>query len=265
MITPSILVVAERAGEPQMVLRKAAVLARHLGAQLELFACDLEHAGAVAQRHCSAAARGVVEACLADSARYLAALRGTVAARDLTLRTCAACAPSLYEALLCRSAALQPMLVVKACTEPLWRYPGVVLRPDDLRLLREPPAPLLLTRGRTWQPLPIIGAWAADAREAASLVPLAKEFAARCHGRFERLLPGAAPSSGRVLAERVAEQRIDVLALPAAPGRTAEAADESPLPEELVGVLACDVLVVPRGSPPPEALADTVALRVDPA
>lgn len=257
MSTASILVVAERSGDPQSALQKASVLARHLGADLELFTCDVEHAWAVEQQARSADARLVVDACLADSTRYLAALRGTVAARDLPMRTSAVCAPSLYEGLAWRSEETRPLLVVKGCTEALFRGPGVILRPDELRLIREPPAPLLLSRGRTWAPVPRIGALVIEAADGARLEAPATELAQRCHGEFEWL----SLESGRSVEQGVAQRRIDVLAMLATPSRPE--APLAPLPEELIGNLACDVLLVPRSPLVPGALLAAVAIRTD--
>ena len=257
MTAPSILVVAERSGDPQSALQKASVLARHLGADLELFTCDVEHAWAVAQQARSADARLVVDACLADSTRYLAALRGTVAARDLVMRTSAVCAPSLYEGLARRSEEVQPLLVVKGCTETLCRGPGVILRPDELRLIREPPAPLLLSRGRTWAPVPRIGALVVEPADTARLELPATELAQRCHGEFEWL----SLEVGQSVEHAVAQRRIDVLAMLATATRQGGA--QSPLPEELIGNLACDLLVVLRESLAPGALLAAVAIRTD--
>ena len=257
MSVPSILVVAERSGDPQSALQKASVLARHLSADLELFTCDVEHAWAVAQQDRSADARLVVDACLADNTRYLAALRGSVAARDLVMRTSAVCAPTLYEGVARRSDELRPLLVVKGCSETLFRGPGVILRPDELRLIREPPAPVLLSRGRTWAAVPRIGALALEPADINRLEAPASELAQRCHGEFEWLSLAAGQSIEQVVAQR----RIDVLAMLATAVRPA--GTELPLPEELIGNLACDVLVVPHRSLAPGALLAAVAIRTN--
>lgn len=257
MTGPSILVVAERSGDPQSALQKASVLARHLAADIELFTCDVEHAWAVEQQGRSADARLVVDACLANNTRYLAALRGTVAARDLPIRTSAVCAPTLYEGLARRSDEIQPLLVVKDCTETLFRGPGVILRPDELRLIREPPAPLLLSRGRTWAPVPRIGALSVEPADAARLELPAKELAQRCHGEFEWL----SLDTGQSVEQVVAQRRIDVLAMLAT--ATPPARAMAPVPEALVGNLACDVLLVPRSPLAPGALLAAVAIRTD--
>lgn len=257
MSAPSILVVAERSGDPQSALQKASVLARHLGADLELFTCDIEHAWAVAQQARSADARLVVDACLADSTRYLASLRVTVAASDLVMRASAVCAPSLYEGLARRSEEVQPLLVVKGCTEALFRGPGVILRPDELRLIREPPAPLLLSRGRTWAPVPRIGALAVEPTDTARLELPATELAQRCHGEFEWL----SLEAGQSVEHAVAQRGIDILAMLATPTR--QRGERTPLPEELIGNLACDVLILPRAPLMSGALLAAVAIRTD--
>ena len=43
----SILLCADRSGEAEVALRKASILARYLDADIELFACDADHAWAV--------------------------------------------------------------------------------------------------------------------------------------------------------------------------------------------------------------------------
>lgn len=241
----TILVIAERSGDPQSALQKASILARHLGTGIELFSCDEDHAWAVAQRHSSADARLVLDACLADSLRYLGSLRGSVAANDLEIHASVACARSLHEGLLARVDELRPRLLVKDCTEALVRGPGVILRSDERQLIRNPPAPLLLSRGRPWAPVPQITAFCAAGgsvdRDTSRERQLGEELAASCHGHFSCFEYTAETD----LEALIAQQRVDVLIV-AAEGGEGEASQ--PRVESLIGNVHCDVLVVPRAS-----------------
>ena len=65
----SILVLADRASEAEAAVRKASVMARHFKANIEIFACDTDHAWAIDDP--SPAARSVISSCLAGAERYL--------------------------------------------------------------------------------------------------------------------------------------------------------------------------------------------------
>ncbi len=150
----SILVLADRSNEAQSALQKASVLARHFHAQIELFACDTEHAWAVGVERQSPAAREVLDACLAESHRYLNALRGSIPAADLRISTSAACASELTEGVARRVRDWRPDLVIKNLSDG---FPG--LRPTqalDMQLIRATRVPMLWVRGHAWRPVPRI-------------------------------------------------------------------------------------------------------------
>jgi nucleotide-binding universal stress UspA family protein len=150
----SILVLADRSYEAQSALQKASVLARHFHAQIELFACDTEHAWAVGVERQSPAAREVFDACLAESHRYLNTLRGSIPAADLRISTSAACVSELAEGVAQRVRDWRPDLVIKNLSDG---FPH--LRPTqalDMQLIRATRVPMLWTRGPAWRSVPRI-------------------------------------------------------------------------------------------------------------
>lgn len=150
----SILVLADRSTEAQSALRKASVLARHFHAQIELFSCDTDHAWAVGLERQSPAARKVLDDCLAESHRYLNALRSSIPAADLTISTSAACATALPEGVAQRVRDWRPDLVVKNLADGLLEpQPPQAL---DMQLIRASRVPMLWIRGRAWRPVPRI-------------------------------------------------------------------------------------------------------------
>jgi hypothetical protein len=152
----SILVLADRSTETQSALQKASVLARHFHAQIELFACDTDHAWAVGLEHQSPAAREVLDVCLAESQRYLQALRGSIPAQDLRISTSAACASELTEGVARRVHDWRPDLVIKSLSDgPAGQRPTPAL---DMQLIRATRVPMLWIRGYAWRPVPKITA-----------------------------------------------------------------------------------------------------------
>lgn len=264
----SILLCADRSSEAQVALRKASILARYLGVGIELFACDADHAWAVARAAEDPAARAELAACLAASRRYLAALRGSIAAADVQLTTRAACAATFAEGVAERVREGGHDLIMKNLADGL---------ATDMALVQACQVPLLLTRSRPWRPAPCI--WAAlelDGRDVAAgqqVVAVAQMLSRACGGSFglvncrgtaaaqatsirreeeaARAL-GVVPSALRVLEgdprvtlpAALREAEVDLLVIAQA-RRAVRRPGEWSVTETLLGVDGCDVLVVP--------------------
>lgn len=244
----TVLVLVDRAGGAQAALQKASLLARHLGAVIELFSCDAEHAGAVRRLPTDPAARDVIEACFNDNSRYLEALRSSVVARDLDIRQCVACAASVIEGLAARVAALSPLLVVCGVVEGGMRGSRLTLRPELIQLVKQVTAPILLTRGAPWAPSPRIAmapdfdAPDPDTRE--RVLEIAHRLGAGCHGSLMEAEEGASRES-RALCEFVDRGQADILVV-AGCSRPQAFASREPELEALLGAVTCDLLIVPR-------------------
>lgn len=182
----SILVLTDRSSETQSALQKASVLARHFQAQIELFACDTDHAWAVGLERQSPAARKVLDDCLAESYRYLHALRSSILAADLRISTSAACAAALPEGVAQRVRDWRPDLVIKNLHDGFQ-----VPRPPqalDLQLIRAARVPMLWIRGRAWRPVPKITValdlTSEDRALTRSVLDAAECLALGCHGEL---------------------------------------------------------------------------------
>jgi universal stress protein E len=147
----SILVVAERTGG-RAALRRALILARHFRARIELFLCDAEHAYALRHLYDRRGAEEARSACLLDARRYLEALRSSVVNADVEIEIDAACDSPAYEGIVRKVLDAAPDLVVKEIAPGDNR--GVTLATTDWHLIRTCPAPLMLTHGRAWHPVP---------------------------------------------------------------------------------------------------------------
>jgi len=211
----SILVVVERGTAPQYALRKACVLARHFGAKLELFLCDAEHAYAlkhVYDRHGVAEARS---ACLAEGREFLEALRKSLAAEDIVIGIDAACESPLHEGIVHKVLRSKPDFVVKTLGSAD-RGRGPFLTIADWNLIRTCPVPLMLARGRPWQPQPRFAAAVDVSGEetpqlARSIVRTAEYLSLGCAGTVE-IFHGARehrPETEEALHELGREFRVD--------------------------------------------------------
>lgn len=178
---------------PGEVLDKAVMLARLFRARLELFLCDAEHA--YVQRH-QYEPRGAAlarESCLADARKFLESLQRASAMEmeDVSVAIDVACESPLYMGIVAKVQRSAPDLVVHGVSGGDGRRFGA----SDLDLARSCPAPLLLTRGRTWKASPLIAA-AVDlsAEESPALtrdiLRTAKLFADASHGTLEVLHAG---------------------------------------------------------------------------
>lgn len=268
----SILLCADRSSEAQVALRKASIIARYLDADVELFACDADHAWAVAQAPEDTAARTELASCLAASRRYLAALRGSIAASDLRLTTRAACAGTFAEGVAERVREGRHDLVVKNLADGL---------AEDLALVQACRVPLLLTRSRPWRPEPCIcvalDLASPDLAAGRRVVAIAQDLAQACAGSFRLVYSrpgaaakgsarggalqaaeslGAAPQQVMVLdgdpretlpaALRGGEVDLLIIAQARASARAAvRARRDRSVTESLLGFDGCDVMIVP--------------------
>lgn len=148
----SILVAVERNGDARQALVKSFVLARHFRARLELFLCDAEHAYTLRHVYDQRGVEQAISACLADGRRYLESLSHSVAADDVPISIDVACESPLYEGIVHKVLRSCPDLVVKAGGPGATGRPA--LSPSDWQLIRTCPVPLMITRGRPWQPHP---------------------------------------------------------------------------------------------------------------
>lgn len=264
----SLLVLVDRGGGAQAALQKASALARYLGAVIELFSCDTEHAGAVRRSGADVSAKRIIEECFDDSERYLDALSSSVAARDLDIRHCVACAASIAEGLTARVAALAPLLVIRGLVEGGERGSRLSLRPELVQLVKQVTAPILLTRGSPWAPSPRIlvaaGFSDPDAATRSRMLELSNRLSSECQGWFSE--PELDPASNsKALCERVDQTQTDILVV-AAPEVSQKTSMQVSEFEDLLSRVTCDTLIVPRSPVDSSVVARfSVAFRSNPA
>lgn len=149
----SILVIANRDESDKPLLEKAVHLARRLGARIELFTCDSEHAYIMRRAYDDT---GVEKAWLnsfSESCEYLETLCQAIGAADVSIAVDAVCDSPHYQAVVDKVRACRPDLVMK-CTSgahPLRRF---TLDSNDWELMRACPATLVLSRGKSWGSAP---------------------------------------------------------------------------------------------------------------
>ncbi|MFO1427782.1 MAG: universal stress protein [Steroidobacteraceae bacterium] len=278
----SILVIAERSAEVQSALQKACVVARHFNARIELFACDAEHAWMARHAYDRRGVGEALEACMQDSRRFLEAIRSSISADDLDITTSVACESPLYEGIVRKVLDSQPDLVIKCVGTPdSSRYSA--LGSTDWQLIRTCPAPLMLTRGRTWQPRPRVAA-SIDISDTESpavsrrVLASASYIAQGCGGELEVVYSDSGGSvhsartllrqftddlgvkfarievlegrPERTLAGFAAQRGVDVMVLGALGHGVARRGVVGTLTETLIEKLDCDFLLVrPDGEP----------------
>jgi universal stress protein E len=271
----SVLVIAERSGEVVGALQKACILARHFGATIELFACDAEHAYMAEHAYDTQGVSDAVTQCLADSRRFLQAVRSSIAADDLEIRTSVACETPLHAGIVRKVLELMPDIVIR-CVESRESRRHSVLNSTDWQLLRTCPVPLMLTRGRAWHPVPRIAAGvdlSGPGAASQSVLAAAAYLAGGCGGDLEIVYsePEGAPAGSleamhtlaaerdllsahlellrgppeRTLRERARGHELDVIVLGALSRRTGVCGDAvGTLTESLIESLDCDFLLV---------------------
>lgn len=280
----SILVIAERSGEGPGALQKACIIARHFGAAIELFTCDAEHAYMAEHAYDPRGVSDAVTRCLADSRRFLEALRSSIAAEDLEIRTSVTCETPLHAGIVRKVRELMPDLVIR-CVESRGAQRQSVLNSTDWQLVRTCPAPLLLTRGRTWHPVPRIAAGidlGGPADVSRGVLGAAAYLASGCSGELEIVYsePEDAPAGSleamhalaaecdllaahlellhgppeQTLYRLARDHEVDVLVLGALSRRTGALGNAvGTLTESLIESLDCDFLLI-RHEPPGSAL-----------
>jgi universal stress protein E len=276
----SILVIAQRSGEVSGALQKACIVARHFGAAIELFACDAEHAYMAEHSYDPRGVSDAVAQCMQDNQRFLDAVRASIVADDLEIRTSVACETPLHRGILHKIEALRPDLVIR-CVEARGQQRQSALTPTDWQLLRSCPVPLMLTRGRTWNPVPRIVA-AIDLQPvqtglAQGVLAAASYLASGCAGvldvvhchdaaaadssaanRMRGLLRDAglaniearmlAGAPEQTLAALVNNDNVDVMVIGALSRRVGAGSDAvGTLTETLIETLRCDFLLVRDG------------------
>ena len=275
----SILLCADRSGEAEVALRKASILARYLDADIELFACDSDHAWAVEHSPDDESARAELAACLTESRRYLGALRSSIAASDLRLTTRAACATSFAAGVAERVAEGGHDLVIKNFADGV-EPQRTASAAADLALAEVCRVPLMLTRRRPWRPEPCI--WAALDLQRVGIpmgrrvIEVARDLAAACDGRFGiaycRPTAADSPRPLRSVARARAVFKVETVPLQVLEGdpaaelasalrsagvdvlvtgqaeRPGSPSGSASITERLMGLCGCDALIVPAPS-----------------
>lgn len=255
----TVLVIAQRSGEVAGALQKACIVARHFGATIELFACDAEHAYMAEHTYDQRGVSDAVAQCLLDSRRFLDAVRSSVVASDLEIRTSVACETPLHVGILRKIEALQPDLVIR-CVEARGQQRQSALTPTDWQLLRSCPVPLMLTRGRTWNPMPrIVAALDLQPGQAAvgqRVLAAARYLASGCDGSLD-LVHSRPPDAGDQAAVDAMRAIARGIGMDAAAPRLLAGAPEQTLPD-LARVDNIDVMVLGALSQRADASSDTV-------
>jgi universal stress protein E len=274
----SILVVVERTGDVSRLMSKVLVLARALGAQLELFQCDSEQAYVLGHAYAREGVRAARAAAVAEARRYLAGLRDLAVTEGVETAIDAECDSPLYETVVRKVLRGAPDLVVKSIAAA---DPGQhrLSDPNDWQLMRTCPAMLMLAGHRAWRAAPRIAA-AIDVSEGESellshsvieaAAALAQGLRAELHvaygesgsgapaaARSQKLRrlcdeAGIAPDRTHVLSgqpERtlppfLRQQGYDALVLGALAHRTAGTTPVGTLTSTLLDALDCDFVLV---------------------
>ncbi len=274
----SILVVIERTGDTAGLMRKALLLARALGARLELFQCDAEQAYVLAHAYDQEGVRAARVASTAAARRYLSELRESADADNVEIAIDAECESPLYESVVRKVLRSAPDMVIKAIAGPDAKKHGMP-DPNDWQLMRTCPVTLMLSGDRVWRHPPRFGA-AVDVSEGESAevsrrvmeaaVMLAQVFGAHLHVLYGET--AAAPQSAtrlerlhrlcdeagvarerthvlhgqpeRTLPAFAKEQSYDVLVLGALAHRSAGSTPVGTLTSTLLDALECDFVLV---------------------
>jgi universal stress protein E len=195
-----ILVVVDHDQQPLQDIRQAIEIARHCGAQVELFSCEAEQAYVLEHRYDREGVDRARADCVARALTRLRGLRTSADGADVEICVDAECESPLYEGIVRKVLRSAPDLVIKRAAILDRRGYG---NPDsnDWQLMRTCPATLMLTRGRVWQPRPRFAA-AVDVSEAETaglarnVLQCAHLLAAGCHATLEVVYGEAAESSG---------------------------------------------------------------------
>src|SRR6185437_809785 len=149
----SILLIANRDDSDKFLLEKAVRIARHLGARIELFACDAERAYVMRRAYDTTGTERAWLRSFADSCEYLETLSEAVDTSGVDVVVDAVCDSPHYQAVVDKVHSCQPDLVMKSTSgaHPLRRF---TLDSNDWELMRTCPETLLLSRGKAWDAHP---------------------------------------------------------------------------------------------------------------
>ena len=186
----NILVALNRDGS-RVALAKAIALARLFDAQLELFLCDAESAYEQQHQYDPRSAALARDSSLLGAREYLESLWGSFSAADVRVTMDVVYETPFYEGIMHKLKRAAPQLVVRAASARGGRAFGA----SDWDLARTCPVPLLLTKGRPWQPQPVIAAAVDLSSEESpvlthSILGMAKQFADVGRGTLEVLHAG---------------------------------------------------------------------------
>ena len=186
----SILVAVDRDGS-RGALAKAIAVARLFGARLELFLCDAESAYEQKRQYDPRSAALARDSSLFGAREYLESLWRSFSVQDVPVMMDVACETPLYEGIMHKLERSVPQLVVRGASG----REGRVFGASDWDLAQSCPVPLLLTKGRLWEPRPVIAAAVDVSSEESpalthSILGLAKEFADVGGGTLEVLHAG---------------------------------------------------------------------------
>ena len=274
----TILVVLERNGEPTPVLSRAVVLARQMGARLDICLCEAEAAYALQHQFDTAATDRVRQWSQQKAHAWIERAWQSVGAPDVAVNIEVVFESPMFEAVRRRAHASHPQLVVRG----IGTAAECTFSVADADLVRACPAPLLLTRGRPWRAHPsVAAALDVSGEESPQLIHrvllAAADIAQRCGASVELLFAqretavttaqarlashaaaaGVKPAALHVLsgepAQAIAEfarrRAYEVLVLGALAHRHAQVGS---LTAHLLEALDCDLLLV-RPAPPAAA------------
>ena len=145
----SILVIADRSPADRQLLLKASGLARALGARIELYTCDSEHAGDLRRAYDTAGVEKEWLECVWAGRHYLEALRDSVAPSQVQVFVDCMCDTRVQLAISRKIEACRPDLVMKSAAAA---QPGrFALNAADWELMRACPVNLMLVRDGPWK------------------------------------------------------------------------------------------------------------------
>ena len=205
----SILVILERSGDPAPVLSRAVLLARRLGARLDVCLCEAEAAFALQHQFDSRAGGEHVRQWSQQKAQaWIERAWQSLGASDVTARLEVVFESPMFEAVRRRAHASQPELVLRGTGTAAECTYSVA----DADLVRACPAPLLLTRGRALHAPPGVAAALDVSGEeppevSHGVLRAAQQMAQRCGASLELLYAERAPSgdgTARARLERLA-------------------------------------------------------------
>jgi universal stress protein E len=149
----TILAVLDRSSADRVLVKKAANLARLLGAHLELFLCDAEHAYALKRDYQPDNGMSAKRQYTEEAITYLNELAEAASLEDVEVSVCASCESPLYEGIVHKVMQSRPDLVMKHAGGG-GAPSHVAFDANDWQLMRKCPVTLLITRGRAWQSHP---------------------------------------------------------------------------------------------------------------